>query len=339
MKQAANILVIFSLLFVACKPQTDELILPENQPYLLQLPDHFPEMPVPANNPLSVDAVELGRLLFHDTRLSRDGLVSCATCHLQHLAFSDGQALSTGIEGRTGLRNAPSLANVAYAPRLFADGGVPSLELQVLAPIADVNEMDHNILLAAEELDQDPVLHQLAMSAFQQGLTPYTITRALASFERTLVSTDSKYDQYLSGTLSLSEDEMEGMALFMSDELKCASCHSGALFSNFDYVNIGLYSEYTDAGRERITLNQEDLGKFKTPSLRNVALTAPYMHDGSMESLEEVIDFFASGGENHINKDPRIAGFQLSDEDKNKLIAFLHALSDETLLQNPSYFP
>lgn len=339
MKQAANILVIFSLLFVACKPQTDELILPENQPYLLQLPDHFPEMPVPANNPLSVDAVELGRLLFHDTRLSRDGLVSCATCHLQHLAFSDGQALSTGIEGRTGLRNAPSLANVAYAPRLFADGGVPSLELQVLAPIADVNEMDHNILLAAEELDQDPVLHQLAMSAFQQGLTPYTITRALASFERTLVSTDSKYDQYLSGTMSLSQNEMEGMALFMSDELKCASCHSGALFSNFDYVNIGLYSEYTDAGRERITLNQEDLGKFKTPSLRNVALTAPYMHDGSMESLEEVIDFFASGGENHINKDPRIAGFQLSDEDKNKLIAFLHALSDETLLQNPSYFP
>lgn len=339
MKQAANILVIFSLLFVACKPQTDELILPENQPYLLQLPDHFPEIPVPADNPLSVDAVELGRLLFHDTRLSRDGLVSCATCHLQHLAFSDGQALSTGIEGRTGLRNAPSLANVAYAPRLFADGGVPSLELQVLAPIADVNEMDHNILLAAEELDQDPVLHQLAMSAFQQGLTPYTITRALASFERTLVSTDSKYDQYLSGTMSLSEDEMEGMALFMSDELKCASCHSGALFSNFDYVNIGLYSEYTDAGRERITLNQEDLGKFKTPSLRNVALTAPYMHDGSMESLEEVIDFFASGGENHINKDPRIAGFQLSDEDKNKLIAFLHALSDETLLQNPSYFP
>jgi cytochrome c peroxidase len=339
LKQAANILVIFSLLFVACKPQTDELILPENQPYLLQLPDHFPEIPVPADNPLSVDAVELGRLLFHDTRLSRDGLVSCATCHLQHLAFSDGQALSTGIEGRTGLRNAPSLANVAYAPRLFADGGVPSLELQVLAPIADVNEMDHNILLAAEELDQDPVLHQLAMSAFQQGLTPYTITRALASFERTLVSTDSKYDQYLSGTMSLSEDEMEGMALFMSDELKCASCHSGALFSNFDYVNIGLYSEYTDAGRERITLNQEDLGKFKTPSLRNVALTAPYMHDGSMESLEEVIDFFASGGENHINKDPRIAGFQLSDEDKNKLIAFLHALSDETLLQNPSYFP
>jgi len=339
LKKRAYIFVILSLLFVACKPETEELIMPENQPYSLQLPAHFPEMPVPADNPLTVDAVELGRLLFHDTRLSRDGLVSCASCHLQHLAFSDGQALSTGIEGRTGLRNAPSLANVGYAPRLFADGGVPSLELQVLAPIADVNEMDHNILLAAEELDQDPVLHELSMSAFQQGLTPYTITRALASFERTLVSTDSKYDQYLSATLSFSQDEMEGMALFMSDELKCASCHAGVLFSNFDYINIGLYSEYADAGRERITLNQEDLGKFKTPSLRNVALTAPYMHDGSMESLEDVIDFFASGGENHINKDPRIAGFQLSDEDKNKLIAFLHTLSDETLLQNPSYFP
>lgn len=339
MKKPAYIFVILSLLFVACKPETAELIMPENKPYSLLLPAQFPEMPVPEDNPLTVDAVELGRLLFHDTRLSRDGLVSCATCHLQHLAFSDGQALSTGIEGRTGLRNAPSLANVGYAPRLFADGGVPSLELQVLAPIADVNEMDHNILLAAEELNQDPVLHELSMSAFQQGLTPYSITRALAAFERTLVSVDSKYDQYLLGELTLTEDEMEGMALFMSDELKCASCHAGVLFSNFDYINIGLYSEYADAGRERITLNQEDLGKFKTPSLRNVALTAPYMHDGSMESLEDVIDFFASGGENHINKDLRIAGFQLSDEDKNKLIAFLHTLSDETLLQNPSYFP
>ena len=339
MKQLAYIFVILSLLLVACKPETDELIMPENKPYALHLPNHFPEMPVPADNPLTVDAVELGRLLFHDTRLSRDGLVSCATCHLQHLAFSDGQALSTGIEGRTGLRNAPSLANVGYAPRLFADGGVPSLELQVLAPIADENEMDHNILLAAEELNQDPVLHELSMSAFQQGLTPYSITRALAAFERSLVSVDSKYDQYLLGELTLTEEEMQGMALFMGDELKCASCHAGVLFSNFDYINIGLYSEYADAGRERITLNQEDHGKFKTPSLRNVALTAPYMHDGSLASLEEVIGFFASGGENHINKDPRIAGFELSEEDKSKLIAFLNTLSDETLLQNPSYFP
>jgi len=339
LKQLAYIFVILSLLFVACKPETDELIMPENKPYALHLPNHFPEMPVPADNPLTVDAVELGRLLFHDTRLSRDGLVSCATCHLQHLAFSDGQALSTGIEGRTGLRNAPSLANVGYAPRLFADGGVPSLELQVLAPIADENEMDHNILLAAEELNQDPVLHELSMSAFQRGLTPYSITRALAAFERSLVSVDSKYDQYLLGELTLTEEEMQGMALFMGDELKCASCHAGVLFSNFDYINIGLYSEYADAGRERITLNQEDHGKFKTPSLRNVALTAPYMHDGSLESLEEVIGFFASGGENHINKDPRIDGFELSEEDKSKLIAFLNTLSDETLLQNPSYFP
>ncbi len=331
--------MVLLLGLAACKPEPEALLMPENRPFELDLPAHFPEMDIPVDNPMTADAVELGRLLFHDTRLSRDGMVSCATCHLQHLAFSDGEAISIGIEGRTGLRNSPSLANVGFAPRLFMDGGVPTLEMQILAPIADENEMDHNILLVAEELNTDPQLTALAQSAYQQEINPYTITRSLAAFERSIVSATSKYDLYLQGEAMLTEEEMLGMELFNSDELQCASCHSSALFTDYEYHNIGLYLEYADPGRERISLDQNDWGKFKTPSLRNVAFTAPYMHNGSLNTLEEVIDFFAGGGESHPNKDQRIQGFEINQTEKDALIAFLNCLSDESLRHNPAFYP
>lgn len=331
--------MVLLLGLAACKPEPEALLMPENRPFELNLPAHFPEMDIPVDNPMTADAVELGRLLFHDTRLSRDGMVSCATCHLQHLAFSDGEAISIGIEGRTGLRNSPSLANVGFAPRLFMDGGVPTLEMQILAPIADENEMDHNILLVAEELNTDPQLTALAQSAYQQEINPYTITRSLAAFERSIVSATSKYDLYLQGEAMLTEEEMLGMELFNSDELQCASCHSSALFTDYEYHNIGLYLEYADPGRERISLDQNDWGKFKTPSLRNVAFTAPYMHNGSLNTLEEVIDFFAGGGESHPNKDQRIQGFEINQTEKDALIAFLNCLSDESLRHNPAFYP
>jgi cytochrome c peroxidase len=331
--------MVLLLGLAACKPEPEALLMPENRPFELELPAHFPEMDIPVDNPMTADAVELGRLLFHDTRLSRDGMVSCASCHLQHLAFTDGLEISVGIEGRTGFRNSPSLANVGFAPRLFMDGGVPTLEMQILAPIADENEMDHNILLVAEELNTDPQLTALAQSAYQQEINPYTITRSLAAFERSIVSASSKYDLYLQGEAMLTEEEMLGMELFNSDELKCASCHSGALFTDYDYHNIGLYTDYADPGRERISLDENDWGKFKTPSLRNVALTAPYMHDGSWSTLEEVIDFFAEGGQSHPNKDARIQGFAITEAEKNALIAFLNCLSDESLVHNPAFYP
>lgn len=331
--------MVLLLGLAACKPESEALLMPENRPFELELPAHFLEMDIPVDNPMTADAVELGRLLFHDTRLSRDGMVSCATCHLQHLAFSDGEAISIGIEGRTGLRNSPSLANVGFAPRLFMDGGVPTLEMQILAPIADENEMDHNILLVAEELNTDPQLTALAQSAYQQEINPYTITRSLAAFERSIVSATSKYDLYLQGEAMLTEEEMLGMELFNSDELQCASCHNSALFTDYEYHNIGLYLEYADPGRERISLDQNDWGKFKTPSLRNVAFTAPYMHNGSLNTLEEVIDFFAGGGESHPNKDPRIQGFEINQAEKDALIAFLNCLSDESLRHNPAFYP
>ncbi|NQX92720.1 MAG: cytochrome-c peroxidase, partial [Flavobacteriales bacterium] len=244
---------------------------------------------------------------------------------------------SFGVGMAEGMRNAPSLANVVYQPRLFADGGVPSLELQVLAPIGDPLEMAHNILTVSDQLSADPFLNELSQEVFERDIDPFVITRSIAAFERTILSTQSKYDEYLQGSTILNEDELAGMELFNSDELQCSSCHQGALFTDFDYYNIGLYEEYEDSGRERISLDENDNGKFKTPSLRNIALTPPYMHHGSIETLEEVIDFFAAGGLDHPNKDGRVNGFELSEDEKMQLIAFLKTLSDPQLLTNPDF--
>lgn len=324
-------------LILGCKPDQNELLVPDSEPFILELPSHFPPLPVPESNPLTSKKVALGKLLFHDVRLSRDGSVSCASCHLQHLAFSDGEEISVGIDNRVGLRNSPSLANVAYQPRLFFDGGVPTLEMQILAPISDVNELDHNILLASEDLDADPELHQLSMEVFDQGISPFTLTRSIAAYERTLISAQSKYDQFLAGAIQLSAQEEAGRELFYSEELACGSCHSGVLLTDFEYVNVGQYSNYDDPGRERITFDENDIGKFKTPSLRNIEYTAPYFHDGSLETLDEVIDFFASGGIEHANKDSRMNAFSINSTEKDQLIAFLKTLSDPYLLTDPQF--
>ncbi|MGB0423781.1 MAG: cytochrome-c peroxidase [Flavobacteriales bacterium] len=333
----ASYLAILIFLFLGCKPDQEELLVPDTEAYIVQLPSHFPPLPVPESNPLTSKKVELGRLLFHDVRLSRDGSTSCASCHLQHLAFSDGEEISIGIEERIGLRNSPSLVNVAYQPRLFFDGGVPTLEMQILAPISDVNEMDHNILLASEDLDADPALHQLSMEVFDQGINPFTLTRSIAAYERTIVSANSKYDQFLAGDIELSTDEEAGRELFFSEEIGCGSCHSGVLLTDFEYSNIGQYSNYEDPGRERITFDENDIGKFKTPSLRNIEYTAPYLHDGSIESLEQVIDFFATGGVDHVNQDPRMQAFSIDNLEKEQLIAFLKTLSDPYILADPQF--
>ena len=322
--------------FLSCKR---DVVLEENgsETIDLEVPSHFPDLPDLSATPLTESKVLLGKLLFHDVRLSVDGSVSCASCHLQDKAFADTTALSFGVGMAEGMRNAPSLANVVYQPRLFADGGVPSLELQVLAPIGDPLEMAHNILTVSDQLSADPFLNELSQEVFERDIDPFVITRSIAAFERTILSTQSKYDEYLQGSTILNEDELAGMELFNSDELQCSSCHQGALFTDFDYYNIGLYEEYEDSGRERISLDENDNGKFKTPSLRNIALTPPYMHHGSIETLEEVIDFFAAGGLDHPNKDGRVNGFELSEDEKMQLIAFLKTLSDPQLLTNPDF--
>lgn len=311
-----------------------------DEPGLLSFPASFPEPEIPEDNLLTAERVELGKRIFHDSRLSRDNTLSCASCHRQDKAFAESLPISIGIESRQGLRNAPSLANLAWHDRFMWDGGVPSLELQVLAPIHDPNEFDFDILLAAERLIQDEELNQLSLQAYGRDLDSYVIIRAIASFERTLISANSAYDRYLLGdTSALTTAAERGMNLFFGPETNCSSCHGGFNLRNEEYANVGLYEVYEDSGRERITMNPGDAGKFKIPSLRNVALTAPYMHDGSIAELEDVLRFFASGGLPHTNKDERMRPLSLNEQDISDLVIFLTALSDEEFIENPQFAP
>ncbi|MBK8339090.1 MAG: cytochrome-c peroxidase [Flavobacteriales bacterium] len=236
------------------------------------------EMPiVPGENPLTTPSVRLGKALFFEKGLSRTGTLSCAGCHFPERAFSDTVPRSAGVNGDLGMRNAPSLANVAYHPALFRDGGVPNLELQVLAPIHDDLEMDHDINAAAGDLrDREPYA-TLSQQAYGKPLDAYVITRALANYERTLLSGWSRYDRFvhLADGNALSEQELRGLDLFNSSATGCVSCHSGQDLSDHAFYNIGQYVDYADPGRERITQDPGDLGKFKVPTLRNIALSPP----------------------------------------------------------------
>lgn len=300
-------------------------------PFQLTLPPGAPPPPIPAEYPLTRAAVSLGKALFFDPRLSVDGTISCASCHIPSHAFSDTVALSRGVEARRGTRNSPSLANIVYHTGLFRDGGVPSLEVQVIAPVQDPLEMDHTLQGAADRLADVAPYQRLSRLAYDRELDPFVITRAIAAYERTLISGWSRFDHYLyqGDASALTEGEVRGWDLFRSDALNCTACHGGFDLSDHGYYNIGQYLVYADPGRERITLDPADNGKFKVPSLRNIARTAPYMHDGTMATLEEVIGHFASGGFAHPNKDTRMTNFVLSEQERTDLIAFLHTLNDE----------
>lgn len=330
--------VSIGLLLLVLSCATNESGWPTNDPVTLELPPGFPDIEFPEDNQLTEARIHLGRRLFYDTRLSKDNTIACATCHLVNEAFTDKNPISVGIDGRTGLRNAMTLANVAYQENFFMDGGVPTLELQVLAPIHDENEMDHSILEVIKELEQDEDMVRLAEIAYDRPVDSYVITRSIASFMRTIISGNSRYDAFIQGDISVfSEEEKRGYQVFQ--ENNCAVCHSGFRLSDGEFHNIGLYEEYADMGRERISYTADDKGKFKTPTLRNIALTGPYMHDGSIETLEEVIDFFISGGHEHMNKNSLVAPLAVSEQQKRDLLAFLETLTDEEFISNVGFTP
>jgi cytochrome c peroxidase len=278
-------------------------------------------------------------MLFYDPILSADSTRSCASCHLPQLAFSDSLAVSLGVKNRLGTRNTPSLANVAYQKRLLREGGLPTLEMQVLVPIQEHNEFDFNIVKIAEKLNKSSRYIALSQQAYGRNPDPFVITRAISAFQRTLLSGNSPFDQWLyqgkSGALSASAQH--GYVLFQSEKLNCAKCHEGFLFTNQEFMNNGLYSVYPDSGRIRLTGLEADRALFKVPSLRNVALTAPYMHDGSLASLEAVIAHYESGGKDNPQKSRVVKAFVLSTQEKADLIAFLRALTDEEFVQNPAF--
>jgi cytochrome c peroxidase len=320
------------------------LFLPKKfTPYRFEISATFPIPDLPQDNPLIEERVALGRKLFNETALSRDGTISCASCHNAQIAFSDSAKFSRGVDGRTGTRNAMPLFNLAWKNSFFWDGRAPSLRAQAMFPIQEHVEMDASPTNIVAKLSAQTEYKKLFQSAFDPPkITAEKIGLALEQFVLTLTSFDSKFDRVLKGEESFTPDEQRGFELFSTEYdprrgqfgADCFHCHGGMLFQSQTFANNGLDRESGDLGRFNFTQRAADKGKFAVPSLRNVALTAPYMHDGRFATLEEVVEHYSTGMKRSATLDPNLAkhpdgGVPLSDEDKRALVAFLKTLTGD----------
>ena len=271
-------------------------------------------MPIPEDNPLTPEKIVLGRSLFSDSRLSKDRSLSCASCHDPERAFSDGRSVALGVFGRQGRRNAPALINRAYGRSFFWDGRVSTLEEQVLKPIQDPNEMDMTLSEAAARV----------------ALPAEEISRALAGYVRSILSGDSPFDRFLNGDrAALSAEQQTGLQMFRG-KANCIACHVGPNFTDERFHNTGVAwreGRLLDEGRFTVTGKPEDRGAFKTPTLREIARTAPYMHDGSLSTLEDVIEYYDRGGNRNPYLDVELRPLRLAPEEKKAMITFLRSLS------------
>lgn len=312
----------------ACKKEDAD---PGDAVMELSIPVGFPYPNIPSDNLPTQNRIDLGKMLFFDPILSRDSTVACGSCHLPEHKMTDVLALSTGIDSQKTIRNAMTILNVAYQPYLFWDGGVPTLEQQVLAPISNPHEMDYDVNLVVERLKKHAVYPDMFQKAYDQEPTVYSFTRAIACYERTLFTGKSRYDRFLydKDSSALTPSELNGKSIFFGERGECFHCHGEYNFTDYSFRNNGLYEIYTDSGRARITLDPHDNGKFKVPSLRNVALTPPYMHDGSIATLEAVVEHYNSGGKANPNKSGLIKPLGLTESEKKDLVNFLKALNDE----------
>jgi cytochrome c peroxidase len=285
--------------------------------------------PVPEDNPFSSAKVALGKRLFLDPLLSADRTLSCASCHRPAQAYADSTPSSRGVDAQQTRRNAPSILNRAYGQSLFWDGRAPSLEEAVVQPIENPAEMALPLATLVERLQRDRGYRTEFARAFPDSVSARNVARALASYVRTLRSGDAPIDRYLRGDRSaLSAEAEAGMRLF-NGKANCVSCHVGAIFSNEKFHNTGVSWGSGDAGRSAVTGREEERGRFKVPSLRNVVLTAPYMHDGSIATLEAVIEFYDRGGTPNPNRDPEIHALSLTLLEKRALLEFLKSLTGE----------
>lgn len=329
---------------------------PSPEPYLLAYPSNFGNRyKIPENNPMTKEGVALGRLLFYEPLLSKDNQVSCSSCHQQALAFTDGKPLSEGVDGHKTQRNSMSLANVLWVRNLFWDGRVGSLEQQALFPLTDPHEMSQPLNESVKKLESTKLYPDQFQRAFGSAdITAEGIVNALAQFQRTLISANSPYDRYLSGDYDPTPQEKRGMDLFMTFPqpeknirgANCAHCHgSPKAFKELFHDN-GLELFVLDSGRIGFTGKEVDKGRFRVPTLRNIALTAPYMHDGRFETLEEVLNHYSDHVQNNPNLSPFIGnvsneagqiGLKLTKVEKEDIIAFLNMLTDSTFIQNPAF--
>jgi cytochrome c peroxidase len=372
LRSAILLVGIVLVSFMAC--QNDDMMVPPDdpipdtedltdipyspQPYDLQIPPGFPPMEIPVDNPMTVDGVELGRFLFYDPILSADSTQSCSSCHLPVGAFTDNQAVSVGIAGVAGERSAMSLLDIGFVTNgLFWDGRSSNLEDQALIPIEDPIELNHSLTLAIDQLQEHETYPAMFRKAFgierRSEITPELLGKALAQFERSLISSgQSKFDQkflYNNPLTEFSESEFRGFDMFFDipgsplPDAQCFHCHNAPLFTVNDYFNNGLQeaadlNSFDDPGRGAITGLTNDNGKMRAPTLRNIALTAPYMHDGRFQTLEEVMDFYNEGVHYADNLDENLViPMGLTEEMKEDVINFLHTLTDTAFVNNPAY--
>ena len=345
-------LIAFWFMSAACHHPAKDSERPGPAPLRLGLPawalaDTSLQLNIPYDNPLTVEGAALGRILFHDQALSADGSLSCASCHKQDFAFADSMRFSAGVNGMRAARNSTPLMNLAWDHFFFWDARALSLELQAFEPVTAHREMASRWSVVSERLARDARYPPLFAAAFGDArIDSLRIAFALAQFERTLVSLDSRFDRYfyLKQTDALNAQEKRGKDLFFT-RAHCVDCHEPPLFKGHHVVNIGLDSVPVDPGMGGRTGVPWHLGRFKTPTLRNIAVTAPYMHDGRFATLEEVVDFYADDVQTasptldeHMLPWRR-GEVRLSQQDRADLVAFLRALTDSAFLANPRFGP
>lgn len=341
-KSILALFLILALLF-GCQEFENEASI--KNPYAFTSPLHFPD-PVYTfrNNPVTEEGFKLGRTLFFDPALSRDGSVACANCHVQSHAFADVplHPFSFGVEDREGKRNSPPLFNLAFQRDFFWDGGVAHLDFVPIAAIESEIEMDESFENLVRRLNRHPLYPARFKKAFDiDEITGPFVLHAFSQFMVNMVSANSKYDKYILGDQNaLNSFELEGLSLFRQH---CESCHKEPLFTDLSFRNNGVQKEIRDKGRMLITEMPQDMGKFKVPSLRNIEVTSPYMHNASMETLTQVLDHYASGIHNQPTLDLQLMvdgkpGIKIDEQEKEKIIAFLKTLTDPSFLNNPIFF-
>jgi cytochrome c peroxidase len=286
--------------------------------------------PAPDENPVTPDKVKLGRRLFRERLLSRDRTLACADCHQPKRSFTDGKAKAVGVYGRQGPRSVPTIVNRAWGEAFFWDGRIETLEQQVVQPILAETEMGMTLEEAVARLADMGRYRKEFQRVFGAAPNAENLAFALAAYVRTILSGDSPYDRYLFGDHeALSEDEVAGLRLFRG-KANCSACHAGPTLTDEEFHNSGVAwkdGEYLDEGRFRVSQDPADRGKFKTPTLREVPRTAPYMHDGSLATLADVVDFYNDGARKNPNLDREFRPLKLSDEEKRHLVAFLGSLA------------
>jgi cytochrome c peroxidase len=315
----------------------------EPEAFEVQVPLGLPPVPIPEDNPMTAEKVELGKMLYFDKRLSKDGTISCATCHDPQMAWTEHRATSEGIGRQVGGANSPTVINSAYATSQFWDGRAATLEEQALGPIENAIEMGHSLPEMISQLNQLEAYKEHFQKVFGTEVTEDGVAKAIAAFERTVLSGNSPYDKYMDGDQdALTEAQKRGLELF--NNKGCADCHTPPLFSSYEFYNagIGMSKEPPDEGRKAVTGKDEDLGAFRVPMLREVANTHPYFHDGSVATLEEAVAMMAGGGIDNPNLSimlQEVRDAKLTEQDQKDLVEFLKALSGEFPIVEPPELP